>query len=53
MDYMDEHLHDENVDLALDAELELLDWARAAGVSTEDLRQALRASLGPGLRKAA
>lgn len=38
----------------LDAELETWDWTRAAGVSAEDLRQALRASMsGPELRKAA
>ena len=29
----------------LDAEIEAWDWARAAGVSADDLRQALRAAL--------
>ena len=38
----------------LDTELELWDWARAAGVSADDLRQALVASMPtPELRKAA
>lgn len=38
----------------LDAELETWDWTRTAGVSAEDLRQALRASMSaPELRKAA
>jgi len=38
----------------LEEELETWDWARTAGVSADDLRQALRAELGgPGLRKAA
>ena len=38
----------------LERELETWDFARTAGVSAEDLRQALRAELGgPGLRKAA
>ena len=38
----------------LDAELETWDWTRAAGVSAEDLRDALQASMiGPVLRKAA
>ena len=32
-------LHD--LDLPLDAEIELMDWARAAGVSAEELRRAL------------
>ena len=45
-------LHD--LDLPLDAEIELMDWARAAGVSTEDLRRALLGSLGTSaLRKVA
>lgn len=40
--------------LELDAELELWDWARAAGVSADELRQALQSSHAtPGLRKAA
>lgn len=39
---------------ALERELETWDFARTAGVSAEDLRQALRATLGgPELRKAA
>ena len=50
---MNDDLSDDGFDLTLDAELELLDWARAAGVSAEDLRQALRAALAPGMRKAA
>ena len=38
----------------LEAELETWDWARAAGVSADELRQALQASLpAPELRKAA
>jgi hypothetical protein len=38
----------------LEAELETWDWVRAAGVSADELRQALRASLlEPALRKAA
>ena len=52
MDEMIEPL-DEDLGLTLDAELELLDWARAAGISAEDLRQALRASLAPVMRSAA
>jgi hypothetical protein len=44
----------ENADFDLDVELEQWDWARAAGVSAEDLRLALQASLAaPGLLKAA
>jgi hypothetical protein len=44
----------DDADPELDHELETWDWARAAGVSADDLRQALRASLsGPELRKAA
>lgn len=31
----------------LEAELETWDWARAAGVSADELRQALRALLQP------
>ena len=31
--------------LELDAEVETWDWARTAGVSADELRQALRASL--------
>ena len=30
-----------DLDLPLDAEIELMDWARAAGVSAEELRRAL------------
>lgn len=38
----------------LDRELETWDWARAAGVSAEELRLALQASsVTPELRKAA
>ena len=38
----------------LAAELETWDWARTAGVSADELRQALRAALSePALRKAA
>ena len=38
----------------LDRELETWDWARAAGVSAEELRHALQASaVTPELRKAA
>jgi hypothetical protein len=38
----------------LDRELETWDWARAAGVSAEELRHALQASsVAPELRKAA
>jgi len=41
-------------DLDLDQELETWDWARAAGVSAEELRLALTASFPtPELRKAA
>ena len=44
----------ENADLELDLELEQWDWARTAGVSADDLRVALKASLAtPELRKAA
>ena len=44
----------ENADLELDTELEQWDWARTAGVSADDLRLALKASLvAPDLRKAA
>jgi hypothetical protein len=32
-------------ELELDAELETWDWARAAGVSADELRQALRAAM--------
>ena len=38
----------------LEAELDTWDWARTAGVSADELRQALRAALSePALRKAA
>jgi hypothetical protein len=38
----------------LEVELETWDWVRAAGVSADELRQALRASLlEPELREAA
>ena len=44
--------NDANPDL--DVELETWDWARAAGVSADELRQALQASFAaPDLRKAA
>ena len=39
--------------LDLAAELETWDWARAAGVSADELRQALQADATPALRKAA
>ena len=43
-----------DADLDLATELETWDWARAAGVSAEELRQALQASsAAPELRKAA
>jgi hypothetical protein len=43
-----------DADLELDRELETWDWARAAGVSADELRQALQASFAtPELRKAA
>jgi len=34
----------DDLDLPPDAELELMEWARAAGVSAEDLRRALLGS---------
>lgn len=44
----------EDASLDLDTELETWDWARTAGVSADDLRQALAASMPtPELRKAA
>jgi len=43
-----------DADLELDRELETWDWARAAGVSADELRVALQASsITPELRKAA
>jgi hypothetical protein len=43
-----------NATSELDNELETWDWARAAGVSADDLRHALQASLvTPELRQAA
>ena len=51
MDDMNEHFED--LDLPLDAAIELRDWARAAGISAEDLRRALVGSLGVAARKAA
>ena len=43
-----------DADLDLDAELEVWDWVRAAGVSADELRQVLQASFAaPELRKAA
>ena len=45
---------DDETNLDLDTEVETWDWARTAGVSADDLRHALQASLsGPELRKAA
>ena len=42
-----------DADLDLDAELEVWDWVRAAGVSADELRQVLQASFAPPeLRKA-
>jgi len=35
----------EDLERDLDAEVEAWDWARTAGVSADDLRQALRAAL--------
>ena len=47
-------LKSNDANLDLDVELETWDWARAAGVSAEDLRQALATSMPtPQLRKAA
>ena len=44
----------ESAQRELEAELETWDWARAAGVSADELRQALHACLaGRDLRKAA
>jgi len=43
----------EDLDLPLDAEIELMDWARAAGISAEDLRRALLGALGVAAREAA
>ena len=40
----------EDLELPLDAEIELMDWARAAGVSADDLRRALLGSLGAAAR---
>ena len=43
-----------DADLELESELETWDWARAAGVSADELRHALQASsVTPELRKAA
>lgn len=43
-----------DADLDLATELETWDWARAAGVSADELRQALQGSFAtPELRKAA
>ena len=47
-------LQSSDANLDLDVELETWDWARAAGVSADELRQALQASFfAPELRKAA
>ena len=44
----------ENASSDLDNEIETWDWARAAGISADDLRHAQQASLvTPELRKAA
>jgi len=44
----------EDEELELNAELETWDWVRPAGISADDLRQALKASMPvPELRKAA
>ena len=44
----------EETELDVDSELETWDWARAAGVSADELREVLRALLPePALRKAA
>jgi hypothetical protein len=44
----------ERASFELELELETWDWARTAGVSADELRQALRASIAtPELRKAA
>ena len=52
MDAATKQLNDAN--LELDRELETWDWARAAGVSADELRRALQAScVTPELRKAA
>lgn len=43
-----------DADLELDRELETWDWARAAGVSADELRVALQgSSVTPELRRAA
>jgi hypothetical protein len=45
---------DERAHLELEIELEAWNWARAAGISADELRRALRALLAtPELRKAA
>ena len=52
MDATTQELKD--ADFELDRELETWDWARAAGVSADELRLALQdASVTPELRKAA
>jgi hypothetical protein len=52
MDATTKRIDDATLDL--ETELETWDWARTAGISAEDLRQALQASMpGPELRKAA
>ena len=52
MDATTQQLND--ADFELDRELETWDWARAAGVSADELRHALQASsITPELRKAA
>ena len=43
----------DDLNLDLQTELETWDWARAAGVSADELRQALQADATPELRKAA
>jgi hypothetical protein len=45
---------DDETNLDLDTEVETWDWVRAAGVSADELRQALQMSLfSPELRTAA
>ena len=45
---------DDEPEFDLESELETWDWARAAGVSADELREVLRALLPePALRKAA
>ena len=43
----------EDEERELDAQVEMWDWARAAGVSADELRQALRSELSVELLQAA